>query len=461
METTEPKKLTMSEKIDVRYCIPNWLRDEQIKQNTAKVKGRIEESKDLRSEPIALVSYGPSLADTWEQIRNFKYVMTCSGAHKFLVDRGIIPTHHIDVDPRAHKIKLLGEPQKGTEYMLASTCHPSYFDFLMEKGIEPKIWHVFDTTDDGLRLLPHGEWAITGGCSVGVRTLTVARFLGFTDLHIFGMDGCNGKTGLHAAEHSNQPKNLSVLEYEGKTYNTTPGMLEAAKHTFHELNILKDVKPTFYGEGLVQDMYAHWVKQEVKGDLFIAFNKEELISADYRRMNEQLHETRLDYGVGGGKHADTVKKVYKILAKNTEFVSVLDYGAGKGYLAKALPFPIAEYDPAVPGKTESPRPADLVVCTDVLEHIEPDRLRYVLGDLQRVVRQIGYFTIATGPARKTLPDGRNTHLIQKGLKWWKAKLSKYFTIGKIIDLSGELHVTVGPSKNRAKHQMHTVKAGVA
>jgi len=435
---TSPKTLTMDQKLDVSYCIPEWLKNEQVRVNTANVKGRIQESKELTDEPIALVSYGPSLNETWEQIRGFKFIMTCSGAHKFLVDRGIIPTHHIDVDPRAHKVKLVGEPQKGTQYLIASTCHPDLFAHL--KDFDVKLWHIFDNDEHGIRVLPHGEWAITGGCSVGVRTLTIARFLGFTNQHIFGMDGCEGPTGKHAAEHPNQNPGYYTLDYEGKDYRTTPAMLEAVKNAFHELDMMKDVKATFYGEGLAQAMAAKYERKAIDREVFIAFNKQELISAEYRKQNEQLHRENLAYGVGGGKHAETVQK----LMKSTNSESVLDYGAGKGYLAKSLPFPIWEYDPAIEGKDASPRPADLVVCTDVLEHIEREKLLPVLADLKRCVKKIGFFTINTGPARKTLPDGRNTHLIQKDAAWWKTKLSKFFDVGTLKMNGPEIFVVVGP-----------------
>src|SRR5678816_4695353 len=89
----------------VSYCIPLFLRDEQVRVNTAMLKARIEPHYDVRDEPIALVCYGPSLNQTWDEIRDFKYVMTCSGSHRFLIQRGIIPTWHIDVDPREHKMK--------------------------------------------------------------------------------------------------------------------------------------------------------------------------------------------------------------------------------------------------------------------------------------------------------------------------------------------------------------------
>lgn len=444
-EEKSPKILNLEDKLKVSYCIPTWLRDEQIKVNISKVKGRLQPSYDIRTEPIALVSYGPSLNETWEKIRDFKYVMTCSGAHKFLVERGIIPTWHIDVDPRAHKIELIGTPQKETEYLIASTCHPKLFDFL--EGYNVKLWHIFDTTEDGLRSLPAGEWALTGGCSVGVRTLTLARFMGFTNLHVFGMDGCEGSTGKHAAFHPNQPKDFSVLEYEGKTYRTTPSMLEAAKNTWHELDMMKDVTAVFYGDGLVQEMSKSYKRKSTK-DTFIGFNKPELISVEYRKLNEELHKSNLAYGVGGGKHADAVLAMAEKMVKP----SILDYGAGKGYLAKALPMPIWEYDPAIPGKDESPRPADLVVCTDVLEHIEPDKLRYVLDDIRRCTKQFAYLTINTAPAQKTLADGRNAHLIQKDAKWWKSKLEKFFVVQRLWQVGSEIYVAATPKLMSVKEK---------
>jgi hypothetical protein len=431
----------------VSYCIPLWLRDEQIRVNTAFVKGRIKPVYDLRDDPIAVVCYGPSLTQTWEKIREFKSIITCSGAHRFLIDHGIIPTYHIDVDPREHKIKLIGEPHKDVEYLLASTCHPKYFQLLQDGGYNVKLWHVFDAQEDAIRILPPGEWTLTGGCSVGLRAMAIARFLGFRNLHIFGMDGSSGDTGQHAGPHPNQAPVTFKCVHDGREWQTTPAILEAARQTFHELNTLKDVRPTFYGDGLVQAMAKTW-KREPLPEKFhlLAFSKPELISSKLRDLNSKLHKDRLDYGRGGGRHADTVTKLAMTLkTPENSIPSVLDYGSGKGGLAKALPFPIWEYDPAVPGKEESPRPADLVVCTDVLEHIELDKLSFVLADLQRCVKKLGYFVIHTEAAMKSYADGRNTHLIQQKRAWWEKHLSKYFSIGKIFEVgNAQLHVIVSP-----------------
>jgi hypothetical protein len=446
----EHKWLDPTVKQPVGYCVPLWLRDEQVRVNTARRDiGRLADTDivladtpatPLRSEPIAIVCYGPSLADTWEAVRRFPYRITCSGAHRFLLERGLVPTWHVEVDPRPHKIALLGPPHPDVIYLPASTCHPSYFDHLVAAGVRVKLWHVFDTDTDATRLLPANEWAMTGGASAGLRAMTMARMLGFTDLHVFGMDGCEGATGKHAAAHPSQPTGHALVQWEGVTYRTTASMLECARQTWHELNQLTDVTATFYGEGLVQAMSKTYVRVPVPNP-FIGFSKPELISSTYRDLNARLHRENLAYGVGGARHAETVRL---LASKLPAPFSVLDYGCGKGLLAKALPFPIWEYDPAIPDKAESPRPADLLVCTDVLEHVEPDRLAFVLADLARCCKQIGFLTIHTGPAQKTLPDGRNTHLIQRDLAWWKTTLRACFTVGTIRQAGAELYVVVGP-----------------
>jgi len=439
------KRLDIGQKLDVQYCIPAWIRDTQIRANIARIKGRIQECKELKTEPIALVSFGPSLQDTWEEIRNFKYVMTCSGAHPFLIERGIVPNWHIAVDPLpGNTVKLIGQPHLDVEYLIASTCNPDVLDHLKDYNV--KLWHVLDTAEEGWRLLPHGEWAITGGCSVGLRTMTIARFFGFRDLHIFGMDGNARGDAKHAGDHPNLGKPQYTTTYEGKEYLTTPAMLEAAKQTWHEMDMLKDVTAKFYGEGLIQDMAKKYVRKDTIKNGAAGFFKVGLISENYRALNEQLHRENIYYGVNGRKHAETVLKLAQQLKSVSEFVSVLDYGCGKGTLAQAIPFPIQEYDPAVPGKTESPRPADLVVCTDVLEHIEPAHIDSVLNDIARCVKHVGFFVISTRLAQKTLPDGRNTHILVKGQNWWAKKLAKHFTVGKITEKNTELFVVVGPKK---------------
>lgn len=104
---------------------------------------------------------------------------------------------------------------------------------------------------------------------------------------------------------------------------------------------------------------------------------------------------------------------------------MLDYGCGKGTLCSQIPG-ARGYDPAVPEFTDPPEAADLLVCTDVLEHIEPDCLDDVLEHTRTLTKKLSVFIVACRPANKTLPDGRNTHLIVEDQEWWLKRLMQYF-----------------------------------
>ena len=154
-----------------------------------------------------------------------------------------------------------------------------------------------------------------------------------------------------------------------------------------------------------------------------------LISDAYQKMNYQLHRGPEPYGQGGGRLASHIGH----LVKKYDAKSLLDYGCGKGTLKPALQglcpdLDIREYDPAIPGKTSRPKPADIVICSDVMEHIEPECLDAVLEHIASVTRKIAYLAIASDEAEKTLPDGRNAHLIVQPAEWWLSKVGEYMTI---------------------------------
>lgn len=152
------------------------------------------------------------------------------------------------------------------------------------------------------------------------------------------------------------------------------------------------------------------------------------ISSEYLRQQTKLHENP-SYGQASLTFAPIVAQ----LVKTTGAKSVSDYGAGKMNLVKGLnnlgvsDFEYYPFDPVFPSYGP-PRPADLVCCIDVLEHIEPLFLEEVLIDLVKITRNIGFFSIHMGPAGKFLEDGRNAHLIQKSSGWWLLQICKYFDV---------------------------------
>lgn len=149
-----------------------------------------------------------------------------------------------------------------------------------------------------------------------------------------------------------------------------------------------------------------------------------LISEEYRAQQAALH-AKGTYGVVGGEFAPEVARIMSQL----EARELLDYGAGSRLSLKrglddlgVKGYDYRPYEPAVPEYASEPAPSTFVCCIDVLEHIEPELLDNVLDDLQRVTQGVGFYTIHSGPATKTLPDGRNAHLIQEGPDWWLPKI---------------------------------------
>jgi hypothetical protein len=168
------------------------------------------------------------------------------------------------------------------------------------------------------------------------------------------------------------------------------------------------------------------------------------ISEAYLAQQRELHRNP-EYGVASTGFAPLVRQ----LLASGHFASLADYGAGKCRLLESLnelaspPFDYLPYDPAFP-EYGPPRPADLVCCIDVLEHIEPEHVDSILQDLADITRKAGFFTIHTGPAVKVLSDGRNAHLIQKPTSWWLPKLCRHFEVTQLQTMEKGFWVLVTP-----------------
>ena len=136
----------------------------------------------------------------------------------------------------------------------------------------------------------------------------------------------------------------------------------------------------------------------------------DLISDDYRSLQIEAHKG--EYGVSGKRYVSDVESYCRTI----EAEVVLDYGCGEGKLTTSRT--LYQYDPAIPGKDSLPKPADLVVCTDVLEHVEPDKIGAVLAHIFALSKKGGFFVVSLRKANLVLADGRNAHLIVKSPEWW-------------------------------------------
>ena len=155
-----------------------------------------------------------------------------------------------------------------------------------------------------------------------------------------------------------------------------------------------------------------------------------LITPEYQKQQQALHESKqINYGTTGEKYGPTVSEMIDAMGAD----EILDYGAGHNMSLRKTLRPerkirYTAYDPGVPELADPPKPHQMVVCIDMLEHAEPELLDNVLDHLEELTKEVLFATVHTGPASKKLPDGRNAHLIQKPAEWWLPKLMERFTL---------------------------------
>ena len=148
------------------------------------------------------------------------------------------------------------------------------------------------------------------------------------------------------------------------------------------------------------------------------------LTDEYKEQQKELHESNKNYGTSSFIYKSHILGVIDFFKPK----NVLDYGCGKGLSKQFIDTPLTLYDPCIKGLDSDPDSADLVICTDVLEHIEPECLDDVLDHLQKLTDLAGFFSIHTGPAIKILSDGRNAHLIQQEYNWWLPKIWSRFDL---------------------------------
>ena len=156
----------------------------------------------------------------------------------------------------------------------------------------------------------------------------------------------------------------------------------------------------------------------------------------YKKLHEQEGKFK---GISLIPLVPTLMKI----VKDNNCKTLLDYGCGKG-----LPYdkerckevdlrnPIQElcnlesfdlYDPAYEKYATLPdKKYDIVVCTDVLEHIAEQDIDYVLTEILSRSKKIVFLNISCQPALKHFKEGKfkgkNVHISVFDPSWWGHKI---------------------------------------
>jgi uncharacterized Rossmann fold enzyme len=235
----------------------------------------IKDEDKISERRIALVGGGPSLKDTVYELMDFQTIMACGSVHDWLqTNSPRIPKFCAVCDPDPVMANYLRKPDTETKYLISSHANPLVYDALT--GHDVTMWHCWpigegdEQAKDFLQEHTPGWVAIGGGCTIGLRAITLALMMGYSDLHFFGFDSCMSVEDDHHAYPFTDP----TKEFLGDIYDVRIGMgtingpeerryrvagyqLAQAEHYRQTLAAFGHAfKPTFHGPGLLADMQA-------------------------------------------------------------------------------------------------------------------------------------------------------------------------------------------------------------
>lgn len=135
-----------------------------------------------RADKLAVVAAGPSVPDFLDEIHTFEHVWAINGAYGYLIDQGIMPTGVVLADPLPTLAGYFAKADKRTTFYASGLCDSSVFEAL--SGFDVQLWFPVQDAVPALKNCP----TISGGTTAVTRAPFLAKFLGFRDVTLFGVD---------------------------------------------------------------------------------------------------------------------------------------------------------------------------------------------------------------------------------------------------------------------------------
>ncbi len=225
---------------------------------------------DKEQGAVAIVGSGPSLKQTWKQLKRFKGdIIACNASNQFLLERGIIPKYVMIFDADILAEEFVTTPHKDITYLIASRCHPKVFEHL--EGYKIVVWHAKGdlNLEKILEERNRMEPMCGGGGAAVTRTMFLAQPMGYRTLHLYGVDSSfdhdkeyegeidyseikQGQDHTHIRKSTTEEKFLPIL-CNGRVFHTTPWMASQAEDFKVLVPSLQQigVKIVVHGTGLI------------------------------------------------------------------------------------------------------------------------------------------------------------------------------------------------------------------
>jgi hypothetical protein len=142
----------------------------------------------------------------------------------------------------------------------------------------------------------------------------------------------------------------------------------------------------------------------------------------YVALSKRVHNRTWKWS--GGSVVIHVEQIDSLMEEYSA-TTALDYGCGKAKHHPEHWKGFAKFDPA--HEDYNKRPAgkfDMVICTDVMEHVPESCVDWVLNDIFQYSNSVVFLSISTREAEHRLPNGENMHVTIKPLEWWQERVER-------------------------------------
>lgn len=150
------------------------------------------------------------------------------------------------------------------------------------------------------------------------------------------------------------------------------------------------------------------------------------------KLNEYINEYKILHKIkpNYGKSSEKIYNIVLSFITKNNIKTVIDYGCGKSRLLEIINNEVNidyyKYDPAIEKYNQKPsKKYDLLICTDVLQHIPEEFLESSLEEIFKYA-SIFFIKIKCSSHSTLLPNGTPANCTIHKKNWWIKKFKKSF-----------------------------------
>lgn len=175
------------------------------------------------------------------------------------------------------------------------------------------------------------------------------------------------------------------------------------------------------------------------------------IGLDYKEQLRKEHDGSKWGSTGFRYSGEAIERLVHRYRPSTG----LDYGCGKGEVSvNVVDVDWTNYDPGIPGIDEKPpygKKFDIVVCTDVMEHVEEQYVDEVIKDLMKYTGTVLFVDIACYLTGKTFGEGpykgQDLHITVMSPDLWIARFEELASL-QLLEAKNTKKLSKGEYKDR-------------